>query len=212
MSWPVVRTLSGSPYLGVGSWTDWERSESGALVAVVRENLGYGRYTTWQVQNREFTYGDGPADVEAAFMADKQRIAYGGKLPANEIGHPMLFLAHPVLGLVRVLAHPDGLRWGVQVDPHSAPVWAQVGEGNRYSADITRDLVREKCGIVDAERRLAAAEAALAASEARCADLEARLAAVEARVESDDFARHAAEVDEMTRDARLKNQREIAGA
>lgn len=142
----------------------------------------------WYVDTPDFEWGDLPADEEAARVAAKYPKTVTSADPSAEPGPPNWapgsILRHSRGGDYQLLQREitptkaDGVpylvthQYGVCNLRTGVATWAPPGSEGPTRPDVTVNVVRDRCGIVSLERKVAALEAQVRAQQARIADLE----------------------------------------
>lgn len=140
----------------------------------------------WRVESSDFTWGDLPPDEEAARIASKHPYKSAASPDAEPIGDPPpgLIFQHPRGGYYEILTRavpPTKVetvpylvtkQYGVRSKATGKETWSPLASEGPTRPDVTVNTVRDLCGIIALERKVAALEAQNRALQARVADLE----------------------------------------
>lgn len=142
----------------------------------------------WRLDQGDFVWGDLPPDEEAARVASKHPYKSAPTPDAEPRGDlpPGLVLQHPHGGFYEILVReiqPTKVdtvpylvtrQYGVRSAATGLETWAPQGSEGPTRPDVTVNTVRDLCGILELERKVAALEAQNRALQARVTEIEAQ--------------------------------------
>ena len=127
----------------------------------------------WRLDAGDFVWADLPPDEEAARIAAKHPWKAAPSPSGEPVGDPPdgLVFQHPRGGKYTILTRsvpPTKVdvvpylvtrQYGVRSHATGAEVWAPLATEGPTRPDVTVNTVRDLCGIIDLERKVAALEA-----------------------------------------------------
>lgn len=142
----------------------------------------------WKLDQGDFVWGDLPPDEEAARIAAKhpwKAAPWPGGEPVGSVPEALVF-QHPRGGLYEILTRSvpptqvDGVpylvtkQYGVRSHATGKETFAPLASEGPTRPDVTVGTVRDLCGIIALERKVAALEAQNRVLQARVDDLAAQ--------------------------------------
>lgn len=116
----------------------------------------------WNVIAPDFEWGDLPADEEAARIAAKN--PYGPRPPVDLVlqtprgRYRIMVEVLDVPVSVPTITDPCTHRYGVLNHATMQATWAPIGSEGKTRPDVTVRTVRDLCGVVELERKVASLE------------------------------------------------------